>query len=141
MSEKPESGQTGLQVHEPKHSQTYQEETVINESNIKGIRFSKLVLWMSIIAIVLSGSVLIQDFFNTEKAAIQEINKMISRTVIPKIKQSDEKFINQAIYDLKHAEVTLEMIRETSEDNDVKTMVDKLKKEFQELSIKIMVFE
>ncbi len=141
MSETPKSGHTGLQVHEPKQSQIYQEKTVINDSEIKGIRFSKLVLWMSIIAIILSGSVIIQDFFSTEKAAIQEINKMVSRTVIPDMKQSDEKYINQVIYDLKHAEVTLEMIGETSEDKDVKAMVDNLKKQFQELSIKIIVFE
>ncbi len=118
-----------------------QNELLIDKAGIMGIRLSKLVLWMSIIAICLSGSVLIQDFFSSEKAAITEINHMVANTIEPAMKRSDNSNINRTIGELKHAAITLELIRETSEDREIKTTIDQLKQQIEELIIKLIVHE
>ncbi len=97
----------------------------------------RLALALAIIALFLS----LQERFSTEDEAIEAINQMISETLMPGVKKATERDVIGHIYDLKRVMVTLEEIKETSENPEVQAMVDQLRKDIETLNVKLFVHE
>ena len=97
----------------------------------------RLALILAIIALFLS----LQERFSTEDDAIEAINQMISEILVPGVKKATERDVIGQIYDLKRVVVTLEEIKETSENPEVQAMVDQLRKDIEELNVKLFVHE
>ncbi len=77
----------------------------------------------------------------TESASISSINEMMTSKVVPQMERAAERDVVGHIYDLKRVMVTLEEIKETTTNEDVKAMVDKLRKDIEELNVKLFVHE
>ncbi len=73
--------------------------------------------------------------------AITSINEMITDKVVPQMARATERDVIGHIYDLKRTMVTLEEIKETTANEDVKAMVDKIRKDIEELNVKLFVHE
>ncbi len=104
---------------------------------VKKSKTTTLALVIAIVALFLS----VQERFSTENASVKTINRMITDKVVPEMKRSGHSDTVRSIYDLKHIVVTLEQVKETSRNPEVKTMVDQLQKQIEDLSVKIFVHE
>jgi hypothetical protein len=99
---------------------------------------------LPLLALVLSAAALffaLQERFSTENAVITTINRMITDKVIPEMKRSGSNDNIRIIYDLKHVSVTLDQIKETSQSPEVKSLVDQIQLQIENLSVKLFVNE
>ncbi|MBU2490837.1 MAG: hypothetical protein KKA60_15745 [Proteobacteria bacterium] len=126
----------GLAVHEPAAGASPEPEKAVAGKK-KGNKIAWLALLVALVALFL---VLSQDR-GVEKASVESINRMVTDTVVPEMKRSRERDLVNAIYDLKHVQVTLEQIKETSDNEEIQVMVDQIKKQVEELSVKLFVHE
>ncbi len=133
MSDQSKNGQ--LHTHEPKNSGTRVDTESVVQPQKKRSWVASLALLLAIIALFLS----VQEKFSSENASIRTINQMIANTVVPSMKSSNHNDIVRTIYDLKHIVVTLEQIKETSKNEEIKAMVDQLRKQIEDLSVKLFV--
>ncbi len=134
MSNEKESA--GLTVHEPEVKAATGPE-VGGPVKKGGAWTARLALLLALAALLLS----LLPGRAVEKASVTSINRMITDTVVPEMKRSRERDLTSAIYDLKRVEVTLEEIKEITDNEEIKIMVDKMKKEVEELSVKLFVHE
>ncbi len=133
MTDQSKKGQ--LHTHEPSNSVSQEDTGTAVQPKEKRSRVAGLALFLAIIALFLS----IQEKLSSENASIKAINQMIANTVVPRMKSSNHNDIVRTIYDLKHMSVTLEQIKETSRNEEIKAMVDQLKKQIEDLSVKLFV--
>jgi hypothetical protein len=100
--------------------------------------------WAGIIALIIAVIALVialQEKFSSRYDALDSINQMITDTLVPGVNKATERDVIGHIYDLKRVMITLEEIKEASENEDVKAMVDKLRKDIEELNVKLFVHE
>ncbi len=133
MSDQIKKGQ--LRTHEPRNSGTQVDTGSVAPPKKKRSWVASLALLLAIIALFLS----VQEKFSSENASIRAINQMIADTVVPGMKSYNHNDVVRTIYDLKHIMVTLEEIKETSRNEEIKTMVDQLRKQIEDLSVKLFV--
>lgn len=103
----------------------------------KGAWTARLAFLLALVALFLSMG----EKFSTEKLALDSINQMITDTVVPKVKTAHERDVLGSIYDLKRVMVTLEEIKETTTNEEVKVMVDQIRKQIEELNVKLFIHE
>lgn len=96
-----------------------------------------LAVILSVVALFFS----LQERFSTENAVVTTINRMITDKVIPEMKRSGSNDNIRTIYDLKHVSVALDLIKETSQSPEVKSLVDQIQLQIENLSVKLFVNE
>ena len=99
---------------------------------------------LALLAVILSAVALflaVQERFSTENAAITSINRMITDRVVPRMAETGKNDNIRTIYELKHMMLTLDQIKETSMSPDVKTLIDQVKLQVEDLSVKLFVNE
>ncbi len=103
----------------------------------KGVWTARLALLLALVALFLSFG----DSSSTEKRALKSINEMLTDSMIPKVKLAHDRDVLGSIYDLKRVMVTLEEIKETTDNAEIKVMVDKLRKDIEQLNVKLFIHE
>ncbi len=99
--------------------------------------FKLLTFFMVVLALYFS----VMARFSSKNESIKSINRVITDTIVPEMKRSGSSDTMRAVYDLKHILLTLDRIKESSKNEEIKTMVEQLKKQIEELSVKIFVHE
>lgn len=130
----------GLDTHQPRNQHRPSEGIGYGmeaRGRRKGSRAGIIALIIAVIALVIA----LQEKFSSRYDALDSINQMITDTLVPGVKKATERDVIGHIYDLKRVMVTLEEIKEASENEDVKAMVDKLRKDIEELNVKLFVHE
>ncbi len=100
--------------------------------------------WTGILALIVALVALFlayQGQNSSTGASIQAINQAMTDKFVPMAERAAERDVVGHIYDLKRVMVTLEEIKETTTNEDVKAMVDKLRKDIEELNVKLFVHE
>ncbi len=97
----------------------------------------RLALLFATIALVLA----IQGRFASTHRAVKSVNKTVTRTVVPDLKKANERAMLNSLYELKRISVSLDEIRETSTNEEIKSRIDQLKMDIDELAVKILVHE
>lgn len=141
MTEDTNEKRGNLQVHEPEKKSGSDEccagGAEGSPSKSKCPRMSKLALIIAIIALVLA----LQQKLSTQKESIISINQSLSRTVLPELKKLKETTRANNVYDLKRMMVTLDEIKETSTNEEVKTLANRIQNDMRDLGVKLMVYE
>lgn len=128
----------GLTVHEPDPKALSDSEALAGGSaKPKRSKVAYLALLIAILALffALSGRM------SSDRAAISSMNQMVTDSVVPEMRRSRRIDLVNMVYDLKGVSVTLEKIKETSNNEEIRAMVDKLRKDIEDLSVKIYVYE
>ncbi|MBI5846132.1 MAG: hypothetical protein HZB23_15855 [Deltaproteobacteria bacterium] len=99
------------------------------------------VAWLAVVLAAIAVFLSFSDKMSTKNDSLVSINRMMTDSVVPEMKRAREKDMVDAVYDLKHVSVTLEKLRDTSRNPEVKTMIEKLRKDVEEISVKIYVHE
>ena len=108
----------------------------------KGAGGSSVPAWIALIAALLALSLVVHEkLSSTDREAVLSISETVSGKVMPGLKSAEERAAVNSVYELKRMTVTLDEIRETSTDEEVKAGIDKLKRDIEELSVKILVHE
>ncbi len=131
---------SGLKVHEPKNPPGKQDHEKHHRGEAGPARNSRIGILALLVALIALFLVL-HDRWSSRDDAMDVINQMITDTVVPGVKKASEHDVIGHIYDLKRVIVTLEEVKETSTNQEIKAMVDKLRKEIEELNVKLLVHE
>ena len=83
----------------------------------------------------------IQARLDNQKDSIAAMNQTLTRTVLPELKKSQNRILIGHIYDLKRLMVTLEEIKESTANEEVKMRIDQLRADIEELTVKVFVHE
>ena len=134
---KPETGKNHLRVHEPESESQSTSQSGSGAPTSRKSWMNKITLAIAIIALLLA----LQQKLSSDRNAIKSINQTITNTVLPQVKKSSNRDMVDTVYELKEVMITLEKIKETSTNPEVKSRIDQLQKDIQELSVKIIVHE
>ncbi len=100
---------------------------------------------LALLALVISSIclfLLLSDrFLGTKNDSLASLNGMMTDKVVPEMKRARELEVVNEVYELKHISVTLQKIRDTTKNEEVKTMIEKLRKDIEDISVKIYVHE
>jgi hypothetical protein len=96
-----------------------------------------LALIIALIALVL----VIQERMSSTESAVQSVNQTVTNTVVPQLKKATDRDTVNSIYELKRMVITLDEIKETSDNEEVRAMIDKMKMDLDELGVKLLVHE
>lgn len=130
----------GLKPHEPKTKGSS------NEAHGSGADYhsrprsrwsNKLALIIALIALAL----VIQEKLSNTKGAVRSVNQAVTRTLMPQLKKANERATINSVYEMKRMMVTLDEIKETSANPEIKTRIDQIKMDLDELAIKLLVYE
>lgn len=140
---------TSLEPENPETAPNSEESAPPLKARILGrIRLAKIkspggngVAWLALALAAIAVFLSFSDKMSTKNDSLVSINRMMTDSVVPEMKRAREKDMVDAVYDLKHVSVTLEKLRDTSRNPEVKTMIEKLRKDVEEISVKIYVHE
>lgn len=140
MTDQNEEKASGLSVHEPSLPPPGKKENTVCEAPDKRRRrgfFPVLTFLIAVAALFFALS----ERFAPDSQAIGGMNQMITDQVVPEMKRSRERDLIDSLYELKHISVTLEKLKESSKNPEVKAQVDQLRKQIEDLSVKMFVHE
>jgi hypothetical protein len=69
------------------------------------------------------------------------MNHALTDTVMPQIKKARERDTVAAVFEMKRMMVTLDEIKETSTDPELRSRIDQLKMDMEEVAVRLMVSE
>jgi len=109
----------------------------MSDKNRKGSWSAKLALLLAAVALVL----VIQEKLSPTENAVRSINQTVTNTVTPQLKKVADRATVNSVFEMKRMMVTLDEIKENSENPEIKARIDQLKLDMEELAVKIMVHE
>jgi hypothetical protein len=138
MNEETRMTETGLERHAPRPAERSQPEDTVAAGKKPGTsRLGYLALVIALAALVLA----VQARRDSQKDVIAALNQTLTREVLPDLKKSRDRILVGHIYDLKRLMVTLEEIKETTTNEEVRMRVDQLRNDIEELTVKVFVHE
>jgi len=114
------------------------------EENESKTRERKGSAWTGRLALIIALAALVlalQEKFMGPQTALQALNQTVTRTLAPELKKAANRDAVNTVYELKRMTVTLDEIRDTNANPEVRAKIDKLKIELQDLSVKLLVAE
>jgi hypothetical protein len=73
--------------------------------------------------------------------AVQGLSQTITTKLVPHLNEADQRATRSSVYELKRMMITMDEIRDNSSDGEVKTRIDKIKNDMDELAVKILARE
>lgn len=138
MNEEIRTEEIGLERHAPRPVERSQPEDTVTAGKKPGTsRLGYLALVIALAALVLA----VQARRDSQKDVIAALNQTLTREVLPDLKKSRDRILVGHIYDLKRLMVTLEEIKETTSNEEVRMRVDQLRNDIEELTVKVFVHE
>ena len=96
-----------------------------------------IALLIALVALFLS----IQGRMSSSRNAVQSVNQTMTNTVVPQLKKATDRATVNSVYEIKHMVITLDEMKETSENEELRTLIDRIKIDLEELGVKILVHE
>ncbi len=100
--------------------------------------------WTAVLALVVALAALflaMQQRFMGAESGVKAVSHTITEKVMPGLNKAEERTTISSVYKLKRMVVTLEEIGEASKSQEVRTNVNRLKSEVEDLAVKVMVHE
>jgi hypothetical protein len=139
MNEEIRTEEIGLERHAPRPVERSQpmDEGTASGKKTGASRLNILALIIALAALALA----VQARRDSQKDVIASLNQTLTREVLPDLKKSRDRILVGHIYDLKRLMVTLEEIKETTSNEEVRMRVDQLRNDIEELTVKVFVHE
>ena len=138
MNEETRMAEVGLERHSPRPVERSQPADTVTAGKKSGTsRLNYLALIIALAALALA----VQARMDSQKDVIASLNQTLTREVLPDVKKSRDRILVGQIYDLKRLMVTLEEIKETTTNDEVRMRIDQLRNDIEELSVKVFVHE
>ncbi|MEW5734628.1 MAG: hypothetical protein AB1921_07220 [Thermodesulfobacteriota bacterium] len=143
MTPQNEETKSGLSAHEPSGAPSAPDadRACCEQAPLQRSRRSGGLAFLAFLMAAAALFFALSERFSPKEEAITSINQMITNSVVPEMKRSRERDVLDSLYELKQVSIVLEKLKETSRNPEVKAQVDQIRKQIEDLSVKMFVHE